>query len=86
MVFEKHSLITKTTIKTKYRGQPGGAVVKCAHSSSAAAGSLVRITGANMALLGMPCCGKRPPYKVEEDGHGCELKASLPQQKEEDWQ
>ena len=24
--------------------------------------------------------------KVEEDGHGCELGASLPQQKEEDWQ
>ena len=25
-------------------------------------------------------------YKVEEDGHGRELRASLPQQKEEDWQ
>uniref|UniRef100_A0A8C4KQQ4 Uncharacterized protein n=1 Tax=Equus asinus asinus TaxID=83772 RepID=A0A8C4KQQ4_EQUAS len=28
-----------------------------------------------------PCCGRRPTYKVEEDGHGCELRASLPQQK-----
>ena len=27
----------------------------------------------------------RPTCKVEEDGHGCELRASLPQQKEEDW-
>ena len=33
-----------------------------------------------------PCCGRRPTYKVEEDGHRCELRASLPQQKEEDWQ
>ena len=37
-------------------------------------------------LLVKPCCGRRPTYKVEEDGHGCELRASLPQQKEEDWQ
>ena len=27
--------------------------------------------GADMALLGKPCCGSRPTYKVEEDGHGC---------------
>ena len=33
-----------------------------------------------------PWCGGRPIYKVEEDGHGCWLRASLPQQKEEDWQ
>ena len=33
-----------------------------------------------------PCCGRGPMYKVEEDGHGCKLRASLPQQKEEDWQ
>ena len=25
--------------------------------------------GADMALLGTPCCGRRPTYKVEEDGH-----------------
>ena len=23
------------------------------------------------ALLGRPCCGRRPTYKVEEDGHRC---------------
>ena len=45
----------------------------------------VRIPGADMTPLGMPCCGRCPTYKVEEDGHGCELRASLPQQKEEDW-
>ena len=27
--------------------------------------------GVDMAPLGMPCCGRRPTYKVEEDGHGC---------------
>ena len=28
-----------------------------------------------------PCCGRHPIYKVEEDGHGCQLRANLPQQK-----
>ena len=61
-------------------------MVKCACSTSAAQGSPVRIPGADMAPLGTPCCGRRPTYKLEEDGHGCELRARLPQQKEEDWQ
>ena len=52
-------------------GWPGGAVVKFAHSASAAWGSLVQIPGAEMAPLSKPCCGRRPTYKVEEDGHGC---------------
>ena len=30
------------------------------------------------AVVGIP--------HIEEDGHGCELRASLLQQKEEDWQ
>ena len=25
----------------------------------------------DMAPLGKPCCGRRPTYKVEEDGHRC---------------
>ena len=51
------------------RGWPGGAAVKFAHFTSVAQGSLVRIPGVDMALLGKPCCGRRPTYKVEEDGH-----------------
>ena len=31
------------------------------------------------ATLVKLCCGRRPTYKVEEDGHGCELRACLPQ-------
>ena len=33
-----------------------------------------------------PCCGGHPMCGVEEDGHGCWLRASLPRQGEEDWQ
>ena len=58
-------------IKQSIWGQPGGTVVKCVRSASVAQGSQVRILGADMTLLGMPCCGRRPTYKVEEDGHGC---------------
>ena len=61
-------------------------MIKCAHSALAAWGSPVQILGVDMAPLGRPCCGRRPTYEVEEDGHGCYLRASLPQQKEEDWQ
>ena len=52
-------------------GRPGGAAVECASSALAARGSLVLIPGVDMAPLGMPCCGRRPTYKAEEDGHGC---------------
>ena len=34
-------------------------------------GSPGQIPGADMALLGTPCCGRRPTCKVEEDGHAC---------------
>ena len=53
------------------QGQHGGAAVKFARSASAARGLLVQIPGADMALLGKPCCGRHPTYKVDEDGHGC---------------
>ena len=61
-------------------------MVKCPRSTSAARGLLARIPSVDMALLGKPCCGRHPTYKVEEYGHGCWLRASLPQQKEEGWQ
>ena len=44
---------------------------KCAHFASVVRGLLVRFQGADMALRGKLCCGRRPTYKVEEDGHGC---------------
>ena len=59
------------------QGWPGGTAVKCACSALAAQGLPVQIPGADITLLGTPCCGRHPTYKVEEDGHGCQLKASL---------
>ena len=65
-------------------GLPGGASVKFACSALGSLGFAGSDPGADMAPF-KPCCGWRPTYKVEEDGHGCELRPSLPQQKEEDW-
>ena len=53
----------------------------------AAQGWPVRIPGADMAPLGKShAVVGVPSIKVEEDGHGSQLRASLPQQKEKDWQ
>ena len=52
-------------------GQPGGSVVKRTCSASAALGSRVQIPGVDMAPLGTPGCGRRPMYKVEENGYTC---------------
>ena len=58
-------------IKLWGRGQPGGSAVKCARSALAARGLPVWMPGTDMAPHGTPCCGRRPTYKVEEDGHRC---------------
>ena len=63
-------------------GRPSGAAVKFARSTSAAWGSPLRILGVDMAPLGTPC--RHPTYKVDKAGHACQLRASLPQQEEED--
>ena len=79
-------MLVFTLRETNHGGWSGGAAVKCARSALAAQGSPVPILGVDMAPLGKPCCGRCPTYKVEEDGCGCQLRAGLPQQKEEDWQ
>ena len=64
------------------RGWPSGTAIKFASSASAAWGSPVQIPSADLHTTWQkPCCGRHPTYKVEEDGHGCFLRASLPQQK-----
>ena len=67
-------------------GWPGGRAVKFTRSTSAAWGLLVRILGADLCTTYQAMLRQHPTYKVEEGGHRCWLRASLPQQKEEDWQ
>ena len=43
----------------------------CACSALAAWCSPVQIPSGDMASLAKPSCGRRPTYKVKEDGHGC---------------
>ena len=47
-------------IGIKKRGQPGGTGVKFTCSTSVAWGLLIQILGADLVLLGKPCCGRRP--------------------------
>ena len=46
-------------------------MVKFSCSVPVPSGSPVWIPGVDMAPIGKPSCGRRPTYKVEEDGHGC---------------
>ena len=52
-------------------GTGAGLVVQGLSSHVPAREAQVRIPFSDMALVGKPCCGRRPTYKVEEDGHGC---------------
>ena len=58
-------------LKSDFGGQPSGTAVQFARSFSVAWGSLVQIQAGTYAPLIKACCGRRPTYKVEEDGHGC---------------
>ena len=55
--------------KKHISGWPGGTAVKFTHSASAAGGLPVQIPGVDTALIDKPCCGWRPMYKVDENGH-----------------
>ena len=69
------------------QGPPSGTIVKFAHLLLGGLGFTGSDPGCRHGSAWQkPSCGRRPTYKVEEDGHGCQLRASLPQQKEEDWQ
>ena len=67
----KRDVLKLTLKKRQTRGRPSGPAVKCTCSASAAWDTPVWILGTDMAPLGMPCCGRHPTNKVEEDGHGC---------------
>ena len=71
LMMNPHMRTVMLQLKVAFWGWPCGAVVKCARSASVAWGSPVRVLGVDMAPLGTPCCGRRPTYKIEEDGHGC---------------
>ena len=52
------------------RGWPGVIVIKFTCSASVDWGSPAQVPGVDLAPLIKPCCGRRPTYKREEDGHG----------------
>ena len=56
----KEQTVLNSSIMWEFWGPPGGAAVRFARSALAAQGSPVRIPGVDMALLGSPCCGRRP--------------------------
>ena len=63
-----HTIVTSKIFKRyDWRLVPG---VKFTHSTSAAWGSPVWISGEDMAPLIKPCCGRHPTYKREEDWAG----------------
>ena len=61
-------------------------LVKFARSASVAQGSLAWIPHADLHATHQAMLWQVSHNIVEEDGHRCLLRASLPQQKEEDWQ
>ena len=66
------------------RGLPAGAVVKSHVLLLGGLGFPSSDPGCGHGTTWQkPCCGRHPTYKVEEDGHGCYLRAGLPQQKED---
>ena len=54
-----------------FRGQPGGIVVKFAHSASVAQGSQVWILGADLHTTHQAVLWWHPTYKIEEYWHRC---------------
>ena len=52
-------------------GQSGGTAVKCTSSALVAWVPWFGSWVPTYKPLVKACCGRRPTYKVEEDGHGC---------------
>ena len=69
--FRSQNSIISCTLRSITLGPASGTVVKFTRSALAARGLLVRVPGVDTAPFGKPCCGRRPTYKVKEDGHGC---------------
>ena len=60
-------------------GWPSGPAVRFTRSTLVARVRWFRSRVWTHARLVNPCCGSCPTYKAKEDGHGCQLRAGLPQ-------
>ena len=67
-------------------GRPSGVVVGFLQSTSVAWGLWVQTLATDLQTTHQATQGWHPTYKIEGDWHRCELRDSLPQQEEEDWQ
>lgn len=64
-------VVVSSGVRYASLGQPGGVMVKFAHSASVAQGSQLQISGMDLYTTHQAMLWWLPTYKIEEDWHRC---------------